>query len=445
MADVYGADNPGGEALAQRARDIAERANRLLADAEEAARAGEELSDIEDKLAALEREQRRLDEEFLAAGAGERVVGAGDGEGDVFAVEAAAPLAGPVGDERRAEEEEGISEEGERSRRPVRGLAGWVEDLTSAVTDTITETLHSHLGSIGGLGASVADAVSGFVMDSTRRVSEVIEREIDTGGPVSVTVDNFAGGVSVTAGPDGKVGVRAEVFQNLGLDSDPVRLFVDQDGDRVFIRCQSPHSGGGRHHAKLTVTVPRGTGLDVRTQGGAVSVDGVGALATVRTAGGGVQVSGASGDVDAGTAGGGVTVDGQTGGRVRAVTMGGQVTVRGNNFGPVEAQTSGGSIRIDGVSGPVRAHTAGGSVTVSGRVSGDWSLRTAGGSVTAIVPSSTDALVDGSGGSASTDFTELESDRRRLRGRLGDGSAGTITLRSMAGKVALFRAPAPEG
>jgi len=227
-----------------------------------------------------------------------------------------------------------------------------------------------------------------------------------------------------------------------GDDGEAVHLFVDHDAGRVFVRCQSSYSVPGRRHAKLFLTVPEGAELEVRTQGGQIGVEGVGGPATLRTAGGSVTVQGAAGDVDAATAGGSLMIEAQRGGRVRAVTMGGQVNLRGSGFGPVEAQTSGGSIRIDGADGSVRAHTAGGSVTVSGRVVGDWSLRTAGGSVTAVVGPDTNAAVDASGGSASTDFPGLSVDRRHVRGRIGDGSEGSITLRSLGGRVAILRGQA---
>ena len=411
-----------GRSLADRARDIAERANRLLADAEEAARAGEELPSLEDRLATLEEEQRRLDQEFVTVGAGESAAEAGD---------AVTETPGP-----------------ETTGRPRgRGLTDWIEGLTGAISQTIgdslgenlNETIRSHVGSLGGIGQTVASAVSGIVVDSRRQLTDVIEREVTVNGSVPVSVDNFAGPVLVSGGQAGVVKVRAEVYGGSADEIGSVHLFIDMEADRVFVRTQGPYSGFTHRHVKLFVTVPPGTPLEVRTQGGAIKVDDVGGPALLRTAGGSVSVMSALGDVDAATAGGSVTVGSQHGGRVRAVTMGGQVDLTGSGLGPVEAQTSGGSIRIDGAAGPVRAHTAGGSVTVTGEVRGDWSLRTAGGSVTVIVPEGTNATVDASGGGVSTDFPDLASDRRHLRGRLGDGSAGTITMRSLGGKVAVVR------
>jgi len=426
MADVSGEGpaTPGGteRSLADRARDIAERANRLLADAEEAARAGEELTYIEDRLAALEEEQRRLDQEFVTVGAGEATAEAGD---------APPGLTGP-----------------ETTSRPRnRGLSDWIEGLTGAISQTIgdslgenlNETIRSHVGSLGGIGQTVASAVSGIVVDSRRQLTDVIEREVTVNGSVPVSVDNFAGPVIVGGGQAGIVKVRAEVYGGTADELGSVHLFIDMEADRVFVRTQGPYRGFSHRHVKLFVTVPPGTPLEVRTQGGAIKVEDVGGTALLRTAGGPVSVVSAPGDVDAATAGGSVTVAAQHGGKVRAVTMGGQVDVSGPLFGPVEAQTSGGSIRIDGALGPVRAHTGGGSVTVTGEVKGDWSLRTAGGSVTVILPAGTNATVDASGGGVSTDFPDLASDRRHLRGRLGDGSGGTITMRSLGGKVAVMK------
>jgi hypothetical protein len=429
MTDPSGEDMTGaGErnrSLAERARDIAERANRLLADAEEAARAGEELTYIEDRLAALEEEQRRLDQEFVTVGAGE-----------VPEETVGGPGADPIPQTR--------SRAGTRGR----GLTDWIEGLTGAISQTIgdslgenlNETIRTHVGGLGGIGATVASAVSGLVSDTSRPLSDVIEREVTVNGAVPITVDNFAGPVVVDSGPAGVVKVRVEIYGRGTDDADTIRVFVDQDEDRVFVRTQAAYSVPGHRHAKVFVTVPPGSPLEVRTQGGQIKVDDVGGPAHLRTAGGSVSVRAGRGDVDAATAGGSVIVEAQSTGRVRAVTMGGQVNISGSGIGPVEAQTSGGSIRIEGATGAVRAHTAGGSVTVSGQVAGDWSLRTAGGSLTAVVPAGTNATVDASGGGASSDFTELSADRRHLRGRLGDGSAGTITMRSLGGRVSVVRA-----
>jgi hypothetical protein len=295
MADVTGEGPavPGGSdrSLAERARDIAERANRLRADAEEAASAGEELSYIEDRLAALEEEQRRLDQEFVTVGAGE-------------AVAETAETSSPTGGTQAT------------ARPRNRGLTDWIEGLTGAISQTIgdslgenlNETIRSHVGGLGGIGHTVASAVSGIVADSTRPLTDVIEREVSVSGSVPVTIDNFAGPVVVSGGQAGVVKVRAEIYGGSSDELGGVHLFIDMEADRVFVRTQAPYTGFSHRHAKLFVTVPPGTQLEVRTQGGQIKVDDVGGPALLRTAGGSVSVASAHGDIDAATAGGSVTV-----------------------------------------------------------------------------------------------------------------------------------------
>jgi DUF4097 and DUF4098 domain-containing protein YvlB len=103
--------------------------------------------------------------------------------------------------------------------------------------------------------------------------------------------------------------------------------------------------------------------------------------------------------------------------------------------GTVDAETMGGSVRIEGVDGSVRAQTMGGSVHASGRFSGDCSLSTVGGSVTVGLAPGSNVKVDATGNSSSTDVAGLQATRGRIEGTVGDGSDGSISLRTSGGSV----------
>jgi DUF4097 and DUF4098 domain-containing protein YvlB len=108
--------------------------------------------------------------------------------------------------------------------------------------------------------------------------------------------------------------------------------------------------------------------------------------------------------------------------------------------GNVEATTAGGSIQIDGADrATVIASTSGGSIRIRGRLAGHSRVRTAGGSVSVAIPSDNQLHVDAKGTSCSCDFAELEAKRGRIHGTLGDGSDGTIELRTSGGSVGLSK------
>ncbi len=81
---------------------------------------------------------------------------------------------------------------------------------------------------------------------------------------------------------------------------------------------------------RVSVWVPRGYAVDVRTSGGDVKVGGVGGGVVVRTSAGSVQVDEVEGPVDVETTGGGiaVAVPARIGAELDALTEGGRVLVQ---------------------------------------------------------------------------------------------------------------------
>ncbi|MEY2421909.1 MAG: hypothetical protein QOI95_1976 [Acidimicrobiaceae bacterium] len=365
--------------MARRARELAERAQRIAEDSSDTEALREELDRLDAELAQLDAEQRRLDDELRDRG------------------------------------EAPTTETDESSERPQ-----WAETVFDLVSD-VTERI-SALGSAGW----------------PWRASETIEQTVAVDGATPVVIDNRAGAIKVRPGDTNVVKVEAELFAPSAHLIEEMIVTAELKDSQVFVRCDWPDHRHGRR-ARVIVTVPSGTAVRANTLGGSISVKQTHGPATVSTKGGSIKVVGAHGEVDARTAGGSIRVDDHSG-PVHASTSGGSVHLAGVLTGTVEAKTAGGSVHIEGADrATVVASTSGGSIYVRGRLVGHSQMRTAGGSVTVAIPSDSQVRIDGKGSSASCDFADLDTQRGRIQGTLGDGSEGTIEFRTSAGSVTLAK------
>jgi hypothetical protein len=363
--------------LARRAAELARRAEELANAAREAGDVDEDLSKLEAELAALDEEQARLDRDL----------------GDYV---------------HPPEEEEPI-------RDPEEGFTFRLGNLGDRIADIVNVALSS----VGRFG-----------------VSDVIERAVDVAEAVPVTVDSFAGSITVLTGDHGRIQVVAE---RRGLDeSDLEQITVDatKEADGVHITARSDSPRRSRNWVKLTITVPPGSPTRLRTRGGSVKVDGTGAEVSAHTAGGAIKTVGTSGAAELETAGGSIRADDHAG-PVRAVTMGGSIRLAGHLLG-VDSTTIGGSIRIEGAYGPVAASTKGGSISVAGRLTGSSSLDTAGGSIRLDLAADTNVGIEVHSQSVSSN---VEGVARRGGGdyTIGTGDEGTVVVRAVAGSVSIRR------
>ncbi|MEY2446665.1 MAG: putative adhesin [Acidimicrobiaceae bacterium] len=371
--------------IARRARELAERAQRIAEDSSDTAALREELDRLDAELARLDEEQRRLDGELRDHG------------------------------EAKTTEIHDDEDDDAEATRPQ-----WAETVFDLVSD-VTERI-SALGSGGW----------------PWRSSETLERSVAIDGPTTVVVENRAGSIKVEAGDTDVVTVSAELFAPSPHLLEEMTVTAEARGAEVLVRCDWPDHRHGRR-ARVIVTVPAGTAVRADTLGGSITVQQTHGPAAARTKGGSIKVVGASGEVDARTAGGSIRVDDHTG-PVHAITSGGSVHLAGVLTGTVEAKTAGGSVHIDGAErATVVASTSGGSIHVRGRLAGASRIRTAGGSVTVSIPSDTQVHIDGKGSNASCDFADLDTQRGRITGTLGDGSDGTIEFRTSAGSVTLAK------
>lgn len=177
------------------------------------------------------------------------------------------------------------------------------------------------------------------------------QERYDVGDRPSIEVDMASGSVDVRGGPPGLVVVA------IGGNEDA--WDVGQVGDTVTVRPRSRFRG---RSGRITVDVPAGTGVDIRTASADVSLDGELGPTRVRTASGTVRaavlgelaVSTSSGDVRVQSVGAdshATSVSGdlelhRVGGRLTATTASGDVRVR-QLVGDAEISTTSGDVRID--------------------------------------------------------------------------------------------------
>ena len=86
-------------------------------------------------------------------------------------------------------------------------------------------------------------------------------------------VENFSGWVAVRTGGDDVVTAIAERYAPRDADLDDITLDIRPDGaGRVAVVCAGTGTSWFARHARLTVTVPRGSASEVSTSGGTVTV-----------------------------------------------------------------------------------------------------------------------------------------------------------------------------
>jgi DUF4097 and DUF4098 domain-containing protein YvlB len=129
----------------------------------------------------------------------------------------------------------------------------------------------------------------------------------------------------------------------------------------------------------------------------------------------------------------------------RLKTSAGNVKVDGIH-GDLVISTSAGNVDVAGADGSVDAVTSAGNVEVSGRLRGKCRLESSAGNLTARIPADIRMKVDGrtSAGNAKSELAVAASSRyasATIAGALGDGSDGTLEMRTSAGNLALRKLP----
>ena len=314
------------------------------------------------------------------------------------------------------------------------------------------------------VGTAIADA----------RVENDIERSFQVTPGGRLTIDADRGTIEVRTAERDQVDVKIERKVKRGKKWSVEEVLADlpitfdhSDGG-VTIRAKYGEKNAwrwkrerNRLQVKFLITVPQRYNVDLKTQGGGISVEDLEGEVRTQTLGGNLRIGSIKGPVWGRTAGGSIEVEG-TEGDADIKTRGGGITI-GNVEGAVEAKTAGGSIRIDKAAGSVNANTSGGNITVeevmgninaktlggsvkayiSRQPEGDCSLETAGGNVTArlVEDIAVDVEARTTGGRVSTDFPVVIQGKvssNKLQGTI-NGGGPQLKLRTFGGSIRLHK------
>ncbi|MDB4969472.1 MAG: hypothetical protein JWN44_5161 [Myxococcales bacterium] len=247
------------------------------------------------------------------------------------------------------------------------------------------------------LGATAALAHS--------QAKAMTQNEFKVAPKATIVVDSSAGGVELSPGPAGVVKIEAE--RQASSEDEARKLDVQTKLDGNTVRVTYKHDGGNWHDnasVSFRISAPADTKIEVRTGGGGVDVHGFSSGVRVDTGGGGIEIS--------------------------------------DTAGALQLRSGGGSIEVKRVKGTVDVSTGGGSVRVEGALSGRNRVETGGGSIKVAIPGASKLSVDAStgGGSARNDFGipgDGERHSGRFHGNIGDGTGGSLELRTGGGSIHL--------
>jgi hypothetical protein len=228
--------------------------------------------------------------------------------------------------------------------------------------------------------------------------------DFKVGAHAAVVIDSDAGAVVLEPGPAGAIHVDA--IKKAESDAEAQKLEVDVRLDGNIVRVRFTHARDwSKGSVDFRVRAPADSRLEVHTGGGSVDAHGFSGGVAVETGGGAVAV--------------------------------------GDARGVLKVHTSGGSVRVQRASGTVDIRTGGGSIQFEGELRGQNRIETGGGSIHCAIPANSRLEVDAStgAGGAHNDFGLPEEGHvsRRFSGRIGDGSAGSLQLRTGGGSIALTR------
>jgi hypothetical protein len=255
--------------------------------------------------------------------------------------------------------------------------------------------------------------------------------DLDLEGVHRLDVRIVAGEVNVSASSTVASGsARVEIDVVRGPDVDVV---LDDDGTLVVehrpVRSLSGLLAGEiGAQARVTVVVSPATPTHVRTVSADAFVSGLGAGTSVVTVSGAITATGLDGEVTLRTVSGDLEVQ-DVGGIVRTNAVSGDLTISGGDPEEVTARAVSGDVTLDlDEEADIECVTVSGDVAV--RLPADAGV---------------DLDVVTVSGRLETSFPDggLESGKRRLRGRIGDGAC-RVTVRTTSGDAVLLRRATAE-
>jgi len=276
-------------------------------------------------------------------------------------------------------------------------------------------------------------------VDSQGQIVRDEKRFTVTGTP-DLNLTTFDGAIEIQAWDKPDVAIDVEKRGATREVVDGLEIVSSQQGNRIELEVKRPrneaYSGFGFHQsasARLIVSVPREANVTARSGDGSITVERVNGRLELRTGDGSIRASDVGGDLALDTGDGSVTVEGAR--------------------GRLNVDTGDGGVTISGRLTSVKLHTGDGSIVYRAEagteMSDNWEMTTGDGSVTLYLPNGFNAELDAHTGDGSilNDLSlaadqverndregDRESERRTLRGRLGNGGR-LIRVRTGDGSI----------
>lgn len=209
---------------------------------------------------------------------------------------------------------------------------------------------------------------------------------------------------------------------------DAIRVEAVEDGDTLRVRARVPGASiasfGGDSRTDVTLRIPEGMALDLRTRYGRIQLERI------------------SGDIKAETGDGRIRLD-TVKGTLKLRTGDGSV-IGTELTGSVDAASGDGRIQLEGSFDALRAVTGDGSIRITSRgarkLTKDWNIRTSDGSIELTLPASISAHIEATSanGRIVNDLSTFEGNERngRAKGTLSKGGP-LILVTTMDGRITL--------
>jgi hypothetical protein len=330
-------------------------------------------------------------------------------------------------------------------------------------------TAHAQRHELSGDRVAIYNLVGTLRIEagSGRTTTVEVERLGRDAGRLNVRTDNINGVPTLIVAYPGDeiVAENMERGTNTTLRVNDNGTFSDgrSGGKRVRITTGRGDNDAVHAQANIVVRLAQGTAinanlgvgnitaagtagaLDLETSAGDVSSTGNRGSVNLESASGNLTVANAEGDVDLETASGDIDINGANGQKVNAETASGSVTVAGVSAQDLDLESASGNIRVTRSRAPrLKAGSASGNVRVEldGDVR-DVEVSTASGNAEVAVPASFagEVEMETASGDIDVDFEIkiLRKQRGELRGTIGNGGLGRISLETASGDVRLMR------
>jgi DUF4097 and DUF4098 domain-containing protein YvlB len=160
-------------------------------------------------------------------------------------------------------------------------------------------------------------------------LSERMEESFEVGSAPSLSIDSFAGGVTIRVGDEGTVRVVATKKATSRSRLDAIEVEMSAGASEVKITTRHPSlSSVSNLSVDLEITVPADTSVDLETGAGAIDVRGVRGALNIEAGAGGVEIRDAAGPVRVAVGAGGIDYDGDPSGECTFRAGAGGITLR---------------------------------------------------------------------------------------------------------------------